>query len=101
MLARWGIPQLLGLRNPPHGAPWDPSSVAADLFLYVLYNRTVGPRVLKVSGDENSDALVYAHCAKVRRGDYFGGILSPRELNAEDYYDIYMHRLGTTTGPLH
>eukprot|EP01047_Picozoa_sp_COSAG01_P041988 COSAG01_NODE_3641_length_5838_cov_3.651333_2_plen_1151_part_00 len=69
LLARWGIPQLLGLdrrkSHPAHGMPWDPASVASDLFLYVLYNRTVGRRVLKVSGDENSDALVYAHCSKL------------------------------------
>jgi len=66
LLARWGIPQLLGLdfRRVPAGTPWDPASVAADLFLYVLYNQTVGRRVLEVSGDAASDALVYAHCAK-------------------------------------
>jgi hypothetical protein len=45
LLARWGIPQLLGLdfRRAPAGTPWDPGAVASDLFLYVLYNRTVGP----------------------------------------------------------
>ena len=70
LLARWGIPQLLGLdyRSAAPGTPWDPSTVAADLFLYVLYNRTVGRRVLQVSGDEASDALVYAHCTAV--GDH-------------------------------
>ena len=69
LLARWGIPQLLALDHgrAPAGTPWDPTSVAADLFLYVLYNRTVGRRVLDVSGDEASDALVYAHCAKTGR----------------------------------
>jgi hypothetical protein len=68
LLARWGIPQLLGLDlrkgHPAHASPWDPSTVAADLFLYVLYSRTVGRRVLGVGGDEAGNALVYAHCAQ-------------------------------------
>jgi len=60
MVARWGLPGLLAL----HGAAkWKASDVASDLFLYVLYNATVGHGVLRVTGDDASDVLVYAHCA--------------------------------------
>jgi hypothetical protein len=66
MLARWGIPQLLGV----HGggdAKWTVSDVASDFYLYVLYNATIGHGVLSVTGDEDSDVLVYAHCAAHER----------------------------------
>ena len=53
--------------------PWDPAAVASDLYLYVLYNRTIGRRVLHVSGDETGDALVYAHCAKTGSGNHNNG----------------------------
>ena len=65
LVARWGIPELLNL----HGAAkWDAAGVASDLFLYTIYSRTVGHGVLSVTGDEASDALVYAHCASERFG---------------------------------
>ena len=52
LLARWGIPQLLGLdgRRVTPGTPWDPSTVASDLFLYVLYNRTVAITIIITAG---------------------------------------------------
>ena len=61
MVARWGVPDLLGLRSS--GARWVPTDVAADLFLYSIYNATVGHGVLSVAGDDASEALVYAHCS--------------------------------------
>lgn len=67
LVARWGIPDLFDdRRQPKSGSDFDTALVASDLFLYVLYNSTVGPGnspVLGVTGDEHSAALVYAHCA--------------------------------------
>ena len=70
LVARWGLPQLLALGK----APWDPSGVAADFFLYSLYNSTVGHGVLDVQSSSSSGGaggaggadeapLVFAHCA--------------------------------------
>lgn len=61
LVARWGVPDLFDVHNS--AARFDPDGVAADLFLYVLYNRTVGHGVLNVTGDDGSGALVFAHCA--------------------------------------
>lgn len=37
--------------------------MASDFFLYAIYNKTVGPGILAVTGDEASDVIVYSHCA--------------------------------------
>jgi hypothetical protein len=69
LVARWGIPELLNLGGG--GASkrdWDTSQISSDFFLYHIYSTTVGHGVLKVHGDEGSDALVYAHCASKRYG---------------------------------
>ena len=68
MVARWGIPDLLSPKHIDY-APYDPRGVAADFFLYSIFNRTVGHGVLDVRGDDASEALVYAHCAN---GDFYG-----------------------------
>ena len=43
-------------------------TAAADLFLYVLYNRTVGHGVLEVTGDDASDASCDAAVAIATAG---------------------------------
>jgi len=58
LLGRWSITNLLG-----SGGAWTVADVAADFFLYAIYNKTVGPGVLSVKGDEATEALVYAQCA--------------------------------------
>lgn len=69
LVARWGIPELLNLGGAGAGTrEWDTSQIASDFFLYHIYSTTVGHGVLRVEGDESSDALVYAHCASERYG---------------------------------
>jgi len=63
VLARWGIPGMLGLNKGGSGSGTSSTNVASDYFLYRLFRDLVGPGVLGVTGDEASGALVYAHCA--------------------------------------
>ena len=83
LVARWGIPDLLDMHGNGGGGgggggggDWDPKGVAADLFLYTIYKRTMGAGVLHVASSSSlmpsssstspppsPPALVYAHCA--------------------------------------
>jgi hypothetical protein len=71
MVARWSLTGGSGLitpPHPPHRSDWD---AASDLFLYALYNRTVGHGVLSVSGAESPTdrtPLMYAHCSTYSNG---------------------------------
>ena len=63
VLARWGIPGLLGSNLGMSAGSWSVDNVASDFFLYALFNATVGHGVLSVSGGDTGEVLVYAHCA--------------------------------------
>ena len=60
MIARWGIPDLLGTSGlPTPYATWTPALVAHDYWFYILYNTTMGAGVIdtgEVLAMENDDA---------------------------------------------
>lgn len=57
-IGRWSMSQLI--HQDKEKGTWE---VAADYYLDVLFIKTMGSGVLGISGDEESDVLVYAHCS--------------------------------------
>ena len=53
---------------------WSSLEVASDLFLYVIYNATVGRTVLSVQGGDGPGGLVYAHCTATEPSPLFESI---------------------------
>jgi hypothetical protein len=60
MVSRWSFTSLIRLENINGERTYN---VAADYFFNILFGMTMGTGVLEVSGDDNSDVLVYAHCS--------------------------------------
>lgn len=65
MVAHWSLTAIIkpGVGTNSDGDSIHTYTVDSDYFLNIFYAMTMGPEVLSVTGDEDSDVLVYAHCS--------------------------------------